>query len=161
MYCEGDAVAAGVHVAAGDPLRAGSHADLVALSVVAHHLADGEGAVTVGIDRRGRVLAGGVVPVVIVIRPAGRSSRDSGSSARDGPTALRYRRRRQPGLRRGSPSAQTSGALTFCTFHSMPWAGRWCPFQRDGQSGAHVGIGVDMGDVGARGQRFHQVAVAA
>src|SRR6185312_4964580 len=61
------AVAAGIHIAAADPLCARRNADLVAYSVIAYHLASREGAMAMRIDGRLRVLDG-VVPVVVVVR---------------------------------------------------------------------------------------------
>src|SRR5207244_8811556 len=58
---------AGVHVSASEPLRAGSKANLVSVAIVTHHLAQGKCAVTVRINRRGRVLAGGIMPVVVML----------------------------------------------------------------------------------------------
>ena len=56
--------------------------------------------------------------------------------------------------------AQTSGALTFWTFHSMPWVWKVLSVPPIGQSGADVRIGVDVSNVSALGEGFHQAAVA-
>src|ERR1035437_5922689 len=59
--------AVSIHIATSDPLRSWRHSNLVTHPVVSDHLAGGECAVIIGIDGNRRVLAGSVVPVVIVI----------------------------------------------------------------------------------------------